>query len=47
MDIQVIILYSLTDDMLHGLGHSEPPRRSMSDARGYRYGAGRDAAFRR
>jgi hypothetical protein len=32
MDIQVIILYGLTDDMLHGLGHSEPPKRSMSDA---------------
>ena len=32
MDIQVIILYCLTDDMLHGLGHSEPPQRSMSDA---------------
>lgn len=32
MDIQVIIMYCLTDDMLHGLGHSEPPQRSMSDA---------------
>lgn len=32
MDIQVIIIYCLTDDMLHGLGHTEPPQRSMSDA---------------
>ena len=29
MDIQVIIMYCLTDDMLRGLGHSEPPQRSM------------------
>ena len=25
MDIQVIIIYCLTDDMLDGLRHSEPP----------------------
>ena len=32
MDIQVIIIYCLTDDMLLDLGHMEPPQRRVSDA---------------